>query len=89
MAAKVIMAFGDSLTLGRNVFTASMAEWIAKTVQYFAGRPDVQLVVRVHPGERLMKGPSSLDVIKAALPKLPAHITVSYTHLTLPTIYSV
>ena len=65
---------GDSLTLGRNVFTASMAEWITKTVQYFARRPDVQLVVRVHPGERLMKGPSSLDVIKAALPDLPEHI---------------
>ena len=65
---------GDSLTLGRNVFTASMAEWITKTVQYFAARPDVQLVVRVHPGERLMKGPSSLDVIKAALPELPEHI---------------
>ena len=65
---------GDSLTLGRNVFTASMAEWITKTVQYFAALPDVQLVVRVHPGERLMKGPSSLDVIKAALPELPAHI---------------
>ena len=65
---------GDSLTLGRNVFTASMAEWITKTVQYFAARPDVQLVVRVHPGERLMKGPSSLDVINAALPEMPAHI---------------
>ncbi len=65
---------GDSLTLGRNVFTASMAEWIAKTVQYFAARADVQLVVRVHPGERLMKGPSSLGVIHAAVPQMPAHI---------------
>ena len=65
---------GDSLTLGRNVFTASMAEWITKTVQYFATRPDVQLVVRIHPGERLMKGPSSLDVIQAALPVMPEHI---------------
>jgi len=65
---------GDSLTLGRNIFTTSMAEWIAKTVQYFGARPDIQLVVRVHPGERLMKGPSSLDVIKAALPVIPEHI---------------
>jgi hypothetical protein len=59
---------GDSLTLGRNIFTASMAEWIEKTVQYFARRPDVQLVVRVHPGERLMKGPSMLGVIERAVP---------------------
>ncbi len=67
---------GDSLTLGRNIFTASMAEWIEKTVQYFAGRPDAQLVVRVHPGERLMKGPSMLGVIERAVPDRPEHIHV-------------
>lgn len=67
---------GDSLTLGRNIFTASMAEWIEKTVQYFAGRPDAQLVVRVHPGERLMKGPSMVGVIERAVPERPEHIHV-------------
>jgi hypothetical protein len=67
---------GDSLTLGRNVFASSMAEWITKTVQYFARREDVQLVVRIHPGERLMKGPSMLGVIERALPQRPAHIRV-------------
>ena len=67
---------GDSLTLGRNAFAESMAEWITKTVQYFARREDVQLVVRVHPGERLMKGPSMMDVIERALPERPAHIRV-------------
>jgi hypothetical protein len=66
---------GDSLTLGRNIFTASMAEWIEKTVQYFAGRPDVQLVVRIHPGERLMKGPSMLGVIERAVPTGPSICT--------------
>jgi hypothetical protein len=48
---------GDSLTLGRNVFASSMAEWIARTVQYFAARPSVQLVVRAS-GRRLISGPS-------------------------------
>jgi len=67
---------GDSLTLGRNIFAASMAEWITKTVQYFAKRTDVQLVVRVHPGERLTHGLSMVDVINVALPELPAHIHV-------------
>jgi hypothetical protein len=67
---------GDSLTLGRNTFASSMAEWIAKTAQYFAKRSDVQLVVRVHPGERLMKGPSIQGVIERALPQRPAHIRV-------------
>jgi len=67
---------GDSLTLGRNIFTTSMAEWIEKTVQYFARRADVQLVVRIHPGERLMKGPSMLGVIERAVPNRPEHLHI-------------
>ena len=67
---------GDSLTLGRHVFAASMAEWIEKTVQYFASRPDMQLVVRVHPGERSMKGPSIMGVIEHALPDCPEQIRI-------------
>ena len=57
---------GDSLTLGRQVFSRDMTEWLQRTVQYFAGHPDVQLVVRIHPGERYTKGPSVADVVSAA-----------------------
>ncbi len=67
---------GDSLTLGRHVFASSMAEWVEKTVQYFTARPEVQFVIRVHPGERLMKGPSIMQVIDDALPQRPEHIHV-------------
>jgi hypothetical protein len=65
---------GDSLTLGRNIFSRSMAEWISRTVQYFAGRPDVQLVIRVHPGEVLTHGQSMAEVVRQVLPRLPEHI---------------
>ncbi len=65
---------GDSLTLGRNLFAQSMADWIAKTVQFFAGRPEVQLVIRIHPGERLTHGPSMSDVVKGALTDIPENI---------------
>lgn len=65
---------GDSLTLGRNVFAQSMADWIAKTVQFFATRPEVQLVLRIHPGERLTHGPSMADVVQSALPQIPENI---------------
>jgi hypothetical protein len=67
---------GDSLTLGRNVFSKSMAEWITRTVQYFADRRDAQLVIRVHPGERLTHGPSMVEVVKAAVPELPENIHI-------------
>jgi hypothetical protein len=67
---------GDSLTLGREVFTNSMEDWLERTLQYFAGRPDLQLVIRVHPGEKLIHGQSMVDVINRVLPKLPEHIHV-------------
>jgi hypothetical protein len=65
---------GDSLTLGRQVFSRTMAEWVEKTVRYFAERQDVQLVIRVHPGEVLTHGTSMVTVIKAALGEIPDHI---------------
>ena len=65
---------GDSLTLGRQVFSDSMTEWLERTVRFFAGRPDVQLVVRIHPGELITKGPSVADVVHQALPSIPENI---------------
>lgn len=71
LAANVI---GDSLTLGRQVFSKNMTEWLERSVQFFAERPDVQLVVRIHPGERYLKGPSVAQVVQNALPSIPSHI---------------
>jgi len=74
LAANVL---GDSLTLGRDIFASSMTEWITKTVQYFAKRTDVQLVIRVHPGEKLVPQAKSMGtVVRDALPELPGHIHV-------------
>jgi hypothetical protein len=72
LAANVL---GDSLTLGRNIFAESMSEWITKTVQYFAKRTDVQLVVRIHPGEKIVPQAKSMGtVVREALPGIPSHI---------------
>ena len=67
---------GDSLTLGREIFSQTMEEWLERTLQYFAGKPEVQLVIRVHPGEVLIHGQSMVDVINRVLPSLPEHIHV-------------
>ncbi len=45
--------FGDSLTLGRDVFTGGIQGWLEGTLDYFAEHREVQLVIRVHPGELL------------------------------------
>jgi len=74
VAANVL---GDSLTLGRNIFAESMTEWITKTVRFFASRREVQLVIRVHPGETLVPKAKSMEqVVREALPTLPEHIHV-------------
>jgi len=74
LAANVL---GDSLTLGRNIFAESMSEWITKTVQYFAKRTDVQLVVRIHPGEKIVPQAKSMGtVVREALSEIPSHIHV-------------
>jgi len=65
---------GDSLTLGRQVFSNSMTEWLERTVSYFADHPEAQLVVRIHPGELITKGPSVADVVERVLPDLPENI---------------
>jgi hypothetical protein len=65
---------GDSLTLGRQVFSDSMTHWLERTVQYFANRSDVQLVIRIHPGELITQGPSVADVAQHALPAMPENI---------------
>ena len=65
---------GDSLTLGRQVFSDSMTQWLTGTVEFFSQRQDTQLVVRIHPGERYTQGPSVQQVIQQALPELPENI---------------
>lgn len=65
---------GDSLTLGREIFSESMTEWILQTMKYFMDKPEYQLVVRIHPGEQLSWGPSVQDILKGHFSSLPNHI---------------
>jgi len=73
LAANVI---GDSLTLGRQVFTDNMTMWLRRTIMDFASRSKAQLVVRIHPGERYTQGPSVADIIRQSLPEIPEHIHI-------------
>ena len=77
LAANVI---GDSLTLGRQVFSRNMTEWLQFTVRHFSSLPGIQLVVRIHPGERYTKGPSVAEVVRQAIPDLPGHIHLVQAH---------
>ena len=57
----------------------NMLEWIFETVEYFSVRPDIQLVIRVHPAElsgRIKSRQLVTEEIKRKFPNLPANIRV-------------
>jgi len=61
-----------------NAF-ANMLDWLLFTVRYFAGRPDLQLVIRVHPAEIRGSVPTRQPVVKELskhFPKLPGNVFV-------------
>ncbi len=76
MALLCTNVVGDSLSLGREVFSEGMAGWLMTTARHFAGRPQAQLVVRVHPGESYGTGHPSVDIVRQAVPSLPGHVIV-------------
>lgn len=61
-----------------NVFK-NMLEWIFKTIEYFGKRPDLQLIIRVHPAEVTAELPSRQRVvaeIQKTFQTLPSNIFV-------------
>lgn len=61
-----------------NAF-ASQRDWLECTIRWFAGRPELQLVIRVHPAE-VTGSPASrqraADEITADFPELPPNVRV-------------
>ncbi len=57
----------------------SMLEWITQTMRYFSKRPELQLLIRVHPAEIRGTIPSRqpvVDEIKKVFPVLPDNIYI-------------
>jgi len=61
-----------------NVF-GNMIEWVLETIHYFSARPELQLVIRVHPAERTGLIPTRqpiVDEIASRFPELPPNVFV-------------
>jgi hypothetical protein len=57
----------------------SMLEWLVQTCEYFARRPDLQLLIRVHPAEISGFPPSRqpiLPELRKRVPELPPNVFV-------------
>lgn len=66
------------LHYGTNAFP-NMLEWVLASIEHFSRRPDLQLLIRVHPAEvrGTMKSRQPIvDEIKARWPQLPSNVFI-------------
>jgi hypothetical protein len=69
----------DSTVFERNTAFGGMAEWLEETIRYFSQRTDAQLVIRIHPAEKIISGASRdpvMALIRRTFPTLPANVVV-------------
>lgn len=81
------VAWDAQLHYGATPF-ADMMTWLIETIRHFASRPDLQLLIRIHPAE--VKGyiPSrqpALAEIQRAFPTLPSNVFVIPPESTIST----
>lgn len=72
------VAWDAQLHYPANAFP-NMIDWVFKTFDYFAQRPDLQLLLRIHPAEIRGTVPSAqplMQEIEARYPVLPSNIFV-------------
>ncbi len=68
-----------------------MVDWVMRTVAYFRGRPDLQLLIRVHPGELAPPGGSTVsrqpivEEIRSTFPDLPKNVFIIGPESTVST----
>jgi hypothetical protein len=69
----------DAAILFRDIAFRNMAEWVLETVRHFAGRTDVQLVIRCHPAEvkrEIETVQKVADLVRERFDPLPPNVRV-------------
>jgi capsule polysaccharide export protein KpsC/LpsZ len=69
----------DAAIVFRDIAFQNMMDWVIGTVRYFAGRPDIQLVVRCHPAEvkrEIETRQKVADVVRKHFDPLPANVRI-------------
>lgn len=80
------VAWDAQLHYGETPFR-DMMDWLIQTVAYFKGRPDLQLLIRVHPAEISGRG-SRQPAVKAlhdAFPEIPKNVFIIPPESTIST----
>lgn len=61
-----------------NAFSG-MLDWLIKTIEYFKNRPELQLLIRIHPAEISGTLPSrqpAIDEIRHSFPQMPVNVFI-------------
>jgi len=69
----------DAAILFRDIAFRNMAEWVIETIRHFAGRTDVQLVIRCHPAEvkrEIETLQKVADLVRERFTPLPPNVRV-------------
>lgn len=66
----------DTAALDRDRAFTSVADWVLRTVAFFAEHPDWQLVVRSHPEETVHSEEFVGEIIRNRWPVLPANVQI-------------
>ncbi len=72
------VAWDAQIHYPQNAFP-TMLDWVMRTVTWFAGRPDLQLLIRVHPAElsgNVVSRQRVADELARRFPALPANVGV-------------
>jgi hypothetical protein len=70
----------DSAVIGQGLAFDGIADWVTAAVELFAGRPDDELVIRVHPAEVKLPGKQTREPLEPLLrerfAQLPPNVRV-------------
>lgn len=70
----------DTGLVGKDVAFHSMVEWVLETIAFFQNKPEVELIVRIHPAEVKSDGHIPKDkmaeIIASQFPRLPSNVKV-------------
>jgi hypothetical protein len=70
----------DSAVIGQELAFDSIGSWVTAAIEAFAGRPDDELVIRIHPAEVKLPGKQTREPIEALIrdrfDELPANVRI-------------
>lgn len=70
----------DSAVIGQEMAFAGIRDWVTAAIDFFADRPDDELIVRIHPAETKLPGKQTREPLRELIderfPDLPPNVRI-------------